>query len=201
MAEERVQRRLAAILAADVVGYSRLMGGDEAGTLAALKLRRSEVLAPLVSQHGGRIFKLMGDGVLVEFPSVVDAVECAVEVQKGMAAANAALPADKQLLLRIGVSLGDVMVEGGDLYGDGVNLAARLEGLAEPAASAFPKQPIIKSPRSCGSATATWANNPSRISIGRSASIASARRRHPPEARRRLFRATSRPSSCCPSPI
>jgi class 3 adenylate cyclase len=132
MAEERVQRRLAAILAADVVGYSRLMGEDEAGTLAALKLRRSEVLAPLVSRHGGRIFKLMGDGVLVEFPSVVDAVQCAVDVQSGMAAANAALPANKQLLLRIGVRLGDVIVEGGDLYGDGVNLAARLEGLAEP---------------------------------------------------------------------
>jgi adenylate cyclase len=132
MAEVRVQRRLAAILAADVVGYSRLMGEDEAGTLAALKQRRSEVLVPVVSQHGGRIFKVMGDGVLVEFPSVVDAVECAVEVQRGMAAANAALPAEKQLLLRIGVSLGDVMVEGSDLYGDGVNLAARLEGLAEP---------------------------------------------------------------------
>ncbi len=132
MAEERVQRRLAAILAADLVGYSRLMGADETGTLAALQLRRREVLAPLVSQHGGRIFKLMGDGMLVEFPSVVDAVQCAVDIQKGMAAANAALPASEQLLLRIGVNLGDVMVEGSDLYGDGVNLAARLEGLAEP---------------------------------------------------------------------
>ena len=91
MAEERVQRRLAAILAADLVGYSRLMGADEAGTLAALQLRRREVLEPLVSQHGGRIFKLMGDGMLVEFPSVVDAVQCAVDIQKGMAAANAAL--------------------------------------------------------------------------------------------------------------
>jgi len=132
MAEERAQRRLAAILAADVVGYSRLMAEDEAGTLAALKLRRREVLAPLVNQHGGRIFKLMGDGVLVEFPSVVDAVQCAVAVQKEMAGANAVLPANKQVLLRIGVNLGDVMVEGSDLYGDGVNLAARLEGLAEP---------------------------------------------------------------------
>jgi adenylate cyclase len=132
MAEERAHRRLAAILAADVMGYSRLMGEDEAGTLAALKHRRREVLAPLVSQHGGRIFKLMGDGVLVEFPSVVNAVQCAVDVQKAMASANAALPANKQILLRIGVNLGDVIVEGGDLYGDGVNLAARLEGLAEP---------------------------------------------------------------------
>ena len=132
MAEERTQRRLVAILAADVVGYSRMMGEDEAGTLAALKHRRREVLAPLVSQHGGRIFKLMGDGVLVEFPSVVDAVQCAVDVQKGMGTENAALPANKQVLLRIGINLGDVMVEGSDLYGDGVNLAARLEGLAEP---------------------------------------------------------------------
>jgi adenylate cyclase len=132
MAEEYAQRRLTTILAADVVGYSRLMGEDEAGTLAALKLRRREVLAPLVNQHGGRIFKLMGDGVLVEFASVVNAVQCAVEVQKGMAAANAALPAEKQVLLRIGINLGDVIVEGSDLYGDGVNLAARLEGLAEP---------------------------------------------------------------------
>ncbi|HXQ42236.1 MAG TPA: adenylate/guanylate cyclase domain-containing protein [Candidatus Udaeobacter sp.] len=132
MAAEPSQRRLTTILAADVVGYSRLMGEDEAGTLAALKQRRREVLAPLVNQHGGRIFKLMGDGVLVEFASVVNAVQCAVEVQKGMAAANAALPAEKQVLLRIGINLGDVIVEGSDLYGDGVNLAARLEGLAEP---------------------------------------------------------------------
>ncbi|QEX18583.1 guanylyl cyclase [Hypericibacter terrae] len=132
MPEERIQRRLAAILAADVVGYSRMMSEDESGTLAMLKQRRQEVLAPLVSQHGGRIFKLMGDGVLVEFPSVVDAVQCAVDVQKGMAAQNAALPANKQVLLRVGVNLGDVIVEGSDLYGDGVNLASRIEGLAQP---------------------------------------------------------------------
>jgi adenylate cyclase len=125
------ERRLTTILAADVVGYSRLMGEDEAGTHAALKQRRHEVLAPQVARHGGRIFKLMGDGVLVEFPSVVNAVQCAVDVQKGMAAANASLPENKKILLRIGVNLGDVIVEGGDLYGDGVNLAARLEGLAE----------------------------------------------------------------------
>jgi adenylate cyclase len=128
----QTERRLTTILAADVVGYSRLMGEDEAGTLVALKQRRRDVVAPLVSRHGGRIFKLMGDGVLVEFASVVNAVQCAVEVQKGMAAANAALPENKQIVLRIGVNLGDVIVEGSDLYGDGVNLAARLEGLAEP---------------------------------------------------------------------
>src|SRR5262249_36093777 len=132
MAEQAPQRRLAAILAADVVGYSRLMGQDEPGTLAALKSRRKEVLEPLVARHQGRIFKWTGDGVLVEFGSAVNAVECAVELQRKMAEADAGLPEDRRILLRVGVNLGDVMVEGGDLYGDGVNIAARLEGIAEP---------------------------------------------------------------------
>jgi TolB-like protein/Tfp pilus assembly protein PilF len=132
LAEERVQRRLAAILAADVVGYSRLMGQDESGTLAALKARRKEVLEPLVSRHRGRIFKVTGDGVLVEFGSAVNAVECAIELQGGMATANSDLPETRHIVLRVGVNLGDVMVEGSDLYGDGVNIAARLEGIAEP---------------------------------------------------------------------
>jgi adenylate cyclase len=132
MAEERAQRRLAAILAADVVGYSRLMELDERGTLAALKERRHKILSPLVSHHHGRIVKLMGDGVLVEFASALDAVECAVELQRSMAKANAKLPESRRIVLRTGVNLGDVMVEGGDLYGDGVNIAARIEGLAEP---------------------------------------------------------------------
>jgi adenylate cyclase len=132
MAEDRVQRRLAAILAADVVGYSRLMEQDEAGTLAALKARRRDVVDPAVARHRGRMFKLAGDGALVEFGSAVDAVECAVELQQGMAAANANLPEDRCIVLRIGVNLGDVMVEGSDLYGDGVNIAARLEAMAEP---------------------------------------------------------------------
>ena len=132
MAEERAQRRLAAILAADVVGYSRLMQVDEAGTLAALKVRRSEVLQPAVSKHHGRIVKLIGDGVLVEFASAVDAVECAVQLQEAMDTANARLPDDRRIVLRIGINLGDVIVEGSDLYGDGVNIAARLEALAEP---------------------------------------------------------------------
>src|SRR5215831_8515957 len=127
MAEERVRRRLAAIMAADVVGYSRLMERDEAGTLAALKARRQQVLEPLVAKHDGRIFKVTGDGVLVEFASAVNAVQCAVDLQRNMAEANGDVPEDHQIILRIGVNLGDVMVEGSDLYGDGVNISARLE--------------------------------------------------------------------------
>jgi adenylate cyclase len=132
MGEERVQRRLAAILAADVVGYSRLMEQDEAGTLAALKARRREILQPLVAEHRGRIVKVMGDGVLVEFASAVNAVVCAVELQKRMTAANDGVAGDRHILLRVGINLGDVVVEGSDLYGDGVNLAARLQEAAEP---------------------------------------------------------------------
>jgi len=132
MAEERAQRRLTTILAADVVGYSRLMEQDEAGTMALLRARRHDVLMPAVARQGGRVFKVMGDGVLIEFTSVVNAVECAIDLQKAMQAQNADLPAHQHILLRIGINLGDVMVEGSDLYGDGVNLAARLESLAEP---------------------------------------------------------------------
>jgi adenylate cyclase len=132
MAQQSVQRRLAAILAAYVVGYSRLMGADEEGTFAALKARRHDVLQPMVAQHHGRIVKVMGDGVLVEFASAVSAVQCAVDLQEAMATANRELPEDRHIMLRIGVNLGDVMVEGSDLYGEGVNVAARLESVAEP---------------------------------------------------------------------
>jgi len=132
MAEERAQRRLAAILAADVVGYSRLIQQDEAGTLAALKARRKGVLAPLVANHHGRIVKVMGDGVLIEFGSAVNAVACAVELQNQMAAANGGVADDRRIALRIGINLGDLVVEGGDLYGDGVIIAVRLQAMAEP---------------------------------------------------------------------
>src|SRR5215469_1861396 len=132
MADERAQRRLAAILAADVAGYTRLMQADEAGTLAALKARRSEILQPLVAKHHGRVVKVMGDGVLVEFTSVLNAVQCGVQLQEAMAGANAALPEDQRIVLRIGINLGDVIAEGSDLYGDGVNIAARLEATADP---------------------------------------------------------------------
>lgn len=122
----REQRRLAAIVAADVVGYSRLMGRDESGTLAALKALRREVVDPPIAAHGGRIVKATGDGLLLEFASVVDAVRCVVEVQTAMAARGG------DIAFRIGVNLGDIIIDGDDIFGDGVNLAARLEALAEP---------------------------------------------------------------------
>ncbi len=127
-----MERRLAAILAADVVGYSRLMGKDEAATLAALKAHRAELIDPKANQYNGRTIKLMGDGALMEFPSVVEAVAFAVEVQLAMSARNRDLPEDRQINYRIGINIGDIIVEGDDIYGDGVNIAARLESLAEP---------------------------------------------------------------------
>jgi adenylate cyclase len=129
---EGTQRRLAAIVAADVVGYSRLMGADETGTLAALFTHRSEHIDPTIDKHGGRIVKTTGDGLLLEFPSVVDAVKCAIAMQDGMAARNAGVSDDKAIRFRIGVHVGDVIIEGDDIYGDGVNIAARIEPLAEP---------------------------------------------------------------------
>ncbi len=127
-----MERKLAAILAADVVGYSRLIEQDEAGTLAALWDRRRSILNPLVALHKGRIVKVMGDGVLVEFASAVNAVQCAVELQQKMAEANIGLDQERAIVLRVGVNLGDVAVENGDLYGEGVNIAARLEAIASP---------------------------------------------------------------------
>src|SRR6516162_3553910 len=125
-------RRLSAILAADVAGYSRLMGVDEEGTLAELKAIRHELSDPKVKEHRGRIVKTTGDGLLIEFASVVDAVRCAVEVQRAMAERHADVPSDRRIELRMGINLGDIIKDGHDIYGDGVNVAARLEGLAEP---------------------------------------------------------------------
>src|SRR5271157_1846262 len=124
-------RKLAAILAADMVGYSRLMGDDEAGTARAVREQR-EAAAPIVRGFGGRLVKTMGDGVLLEFPSVVAAVECAIAIQQQMTERNAGVPEARRILYRIGVNLGDVVIDGEDILGDGVNIAARLEGIAEP---------------------------------------------------------------------
>ena len=132
LAKERVERRLAAILAADVAGYSRLMGADEEGTHERLKTHLRELVDPKINKHRGRIVKNTGDGMLVEFPSVVDAVRCAVEIQRSMADRNADTAEDKRIIFRVGVNLGDVIVGDDDIYGDGVNIAARLEALAEP---------------------------------------------------------------------
>src|SRR5215472_9283598 len=132
MSGERVERRLAAILAADVAGYSRLMEADEEGTLAALRVIRRELSDPKIAEHRGRIVKATGDGLLVEFASVVDAMRYAVELQRAMAERNADIPTAKRIEFRIGIHQGDIIVEDGDIFGDGVNLAARLEGLADP---------------------------------------------------------------------
>jgi len=132
MSGERVERRLAAILAVDVAGYSRLMGEDEEGTLAALRAVRRELGDPKITEHRGRIVKTTGDGLLAEFASVVDAVRCAIELQREMIARNAATPAERRIEFRMGINVGDIIIEDGDIFGDGVNIAARLEALAEP---------------------------------------------------------------------
>jgi TolB-like protein/class 3 adenylate cyclase len=132
MSGGRVERRLAAILAVDVAGYSRLMGEDEEGTLAALRAVRRELGDPKIAEHRGRIVKTTGDGLLAEFASVVDAVRCAVELQRAMITRNAATPAERRIEFRMGINVGDIIIEDGDIFGDGVNIAARLEALAEP---------------------------------------------------------------------
>src|SRR6201982_847554 len=130
--KQPVQRRLAAILAADVAGYSRLMGADEEGTHERLRAHFRELVDPKIAEHRGRTVKNTGDGLLAEFPSVVDAVRCAVEIQRGMIDREPDVPEERRIRFRIGVNLGDVIVEEHDIFGDGVNVAARLEALAEP---------------------------------------------------------------------
>jgi TolB-like protein/class 3 adenylate cyclase/Flp pilus assembly protein TadD len=132
MAEARVERRLAAIMAADIAGYSRLMGVDEEGTLRQLKAHRKELVDPKITEHRGHIVKTTGDGMLVEFVSVVDAVRCAVDIQRGMVERNADVPAESCIQFRVGINVGDIISDNNDIYGDGVNVAARLEALAEP---------------------------------------------------------------------
>jgi len=129
---DRVERRLTAILAADIAGYSRLMGADEEGTLTQMKANRRELVDPKIEEHRGRLVKTAGDGLLVEFASVIDAVRCAADVQRGMLDRNADIPNDKRIEFRMGINVGDIIIDGGDIFGDGVNVAARLEGLADP---------------------------------------------------------------------
>jgi adenylate cyclase len=144
MAEDRVVRRLAAILVADVVGYSRLMGADEEGTLAALKTCRRELFDPKIAQYQGRIFKTTGDRALVEFASIVDAVRCALDIQRTTAARNTNIPEHRRIEFRIGINVGDIIIDEDDIYGDGVNVAARIEPLAERGPCAFQIAPINK---------------------------------------------------------
>ena len=134
MAQARVERRLAAILTADVAAYSRLMGIDEEGTIVALKAHRQELIDPKIAEHRGRIVKTTGDGALVEFASAVDAVRCAMEIQRAMAERNATVAEDRRIEFRIGINVGDIIIDEGDIYGDGVNIAARVETLASPGA-------------------------------------------------------------------
>src|SRR5450631_4623516 len=132
VSSERVERRLAAVLAADVAGYSRLMGRDEEGTLAQLKSFRKSLVDPAISEHRGRIVKTTGDGMLAEFASAVDAARCAIEVQRGMAEQNTGVPQEPKIEFRIGIHLGEIIIDDNDIFGDGVNIAARLESIAVP---------------------------------------------------------------------
>ena len=197
------QRRLAAIVSADVAGYSRLMGRDESGTLAALKALRQEVVDPAIASHGGRIVKTTGDGLLLEFPSVVNAVRCAVEVQTAMADRTAGIAEDRRIAFRIGINIGDIIVEGDDIFGDGVNVAARLQEIAAPEAFAYRAACMrmcatVSTPRST-----TAAHRHSRTLLDRSRSGAgSPARRYRRSQRPRRQRSrypTSRPSPCCRS--
>jgi len=155
-------------MAADAVGYSRMMREDEAGALALLHKHRSEVIDPGIAKHRGRIVKLMGDGLLAEFSSVVEAVDCAAEIQRAMAARNGGSQGERQMAFRVGVHLGDIIVEGDDLYGDGVNIASRLEGIAERGGICISRQPMIRFRRNWLSAIAAWGRKISRTYLTRS---------------------------------
>ena len=169
----RVERRLAAILAADVVGYSRLVGADEAGTIARLKALRKEFIEPKIAEHHGRVVKLMGDGALVEFASVVDAVECAVAIQNGVAERQAAVPEDRRIAFRIGINLGDIIVEDGDISATASTSPRAWRPSPSRAASASPATSTTRSRTSSPSPSSRWASTGSRTSPSRSRSIAS----------------------------
>ena len=162
LTNERVERRLVAMLAADVAGYSRLMGADEEGTLVQLKACRKTVFAPKIAEHRGRIVKTTGDGMLVEFASAVDTVRCATEVQRSMAEQNAAVPQDQRIEFRIGIHVGDIIFDDNDIFGDGVNIAARLEGIAEPGGVCM-MMPIGRSGARSRLPVMIWDRSPSKI--------------------------------------
>ena len=200
-------RRLTAILAADVAGYSRLMGADEEGTHERLKAHLRELIEPKIAEHRGRIVKNTGDGFLAEFASVVDAVRCAVEVQRGMAERNAGAPPEKRIEFRVGINLGDVIVEGDDIFGDGVNVAARLEALAEPGGICVSR--VVRDQvrdkldlrlRGPGRA-AGQEHRPAGAGLSGSGPAVRRRSSRSAQPHRRCRCPTSRRSRCCRSPI
>jgi adenylate cyclase len=194
--QARLERRLAAILAADVVGYSRLIGADEEGTLERLKAVRFELVDPKIAEHNGRIVKTIGDGLLVEFASVVDALRCAVEVQRAMTARNAGMPEDRRIEYRIGITMGDIVVEDGDIFGDGVNVAARLEGLAA-AGGSVSRRGCRRTPRAAStSPSRISASSSSRTLHGRCGSIEFRSPTRPLRRRRRHCPTTPRSRYC-----
>jgi class 3 adenylate cyclase len=199
-------RRLTAILAADVAGYSRLMGADEEGTHERLKAHLAQLVEPKIKEHRGHTVKNTGDGLLAEFPSVVDAVRCAVEVQRGMAERNAETPEDKRLTFRIGVNLGDVIVEEHDIFGDGVNVAARLEALADPGGVFVSIRSVSTSATACRSPLRIWASTRSKTSPDLCGCTGftivqcpASNQRRPRDSR--CLSLTSRRSPCCRSRI
>ena len=198
----REQRRLAAIVAADVVGYSRLMGRDESGTLARLREHRQQRLEPTLARHGGRLVKLTGDGALVEFPSAVDALSAAIEFQQAMAEANRDQPEDTAIVFRIGLHLGDLIVDGDDLYGDGVNVAARLEAEAPPGGIVISRAVHEAVDWSAeGRTSATWANSRSRTSSGRCGPFGSSGTRPTGRPRRPLRPRRCDRHACADAPL
>ena len=192
-------RRLAAILAADVAGYSRLMGADEEGTLERLKALRRELLDPKIAEHHGRIVKTTGDGLLVEFASVVDAVRSAVAVQQAMPARDMGVETENRIELRIGINLGDVIVEGDDIYGDGVNIAAGSRPWLMPAGCSSPIRFMITCATGCPSSLRIWASSRSRTSQGPcgSTGFATSPRTHRRRRNRYCRCPTSRRSRYC----
>ena len=177
--EPSIQRRLAAILAADIAGYSRLMHEDEAATVRDLKSHQTVIL-PLVGRHGGRIIDTAGDGIMAEFPSVIGATECAVEIQTVMAGRNKGVPENRRMLFRIGINLGDVIHDETRIYGDGINIAARLEALAEPGNVLVSHTVYDQVAESSRSPSRIWASGRSRISRSPCESIGSTLRGNPP---------------------